>query len=482
MKSALKVYNFFTKKRSFSKIRVNPLSIYLMLGFFALPAMSTIFSGLFTIILIVLFCLLFAFFFVVTKPKDYTFFVIFPLIISCFQNVILGIFSPQLTAESISYLLSLGLVYGLTLLLSLIYLHGFQGSFKKKCLFLLILLLVYSVFISLITHFSVSTFASGFRNLSAPILYLLIGLYSAREIKDDKLLKYFIFIFLTVFLFGLYEIIIDKNVWTEFNIKDLRTKKGIDIEDRILPGNFYSSELIFGNQIRRMSSTFADPVNLGTFFAFTTVYFYYKKRHFLFLCSLIGIVLTVSKGGLLTFLIFLIIAFYSKKNKTRFLVVCGLCAVAAILFLMFSFNSSTQSVAAHLSGFFNSFGYMMDHPFGSGVGNVGTLSFVVTGNVEAQSIVLESGFGMILGQLGIFGLVFYVFYFLSVLIRIFKLNITTCKFLLTLLLAILANIMFNEVALSPNSCGIYFLMIGLNLFKDLKPVHKVRTYKHYGFV
>lgn len=456
---------FLRKKINFLNFKLDPLKLYLLVGFFVFPFLSIIFNDLLIVIFLILFFFLFGFVFFNTNIHNYTFYTVFPLIISIFQNILLGICSPFLSSNKVSLLLSFGLLYAFCYIIILFLKVNHHVSILKKLLTLLIILLIYGLFISILTRFDIGGFLSSFRNLSCPIIYLCIGILSFRYTNIKLFTKYISILFWIVFIFGIYEVFLDNNVWVQFNISSLWEKKGIPLYGSLVPVNFYSSEIIFGSQIRRMSSLFADPVNLGTFFGFTSILFFYEKKKISFILSILGILLTVSKGGLLTILILFVFSCYSKRNKKTFFIALIVAGLLGLAFVVYSFLNSTQSIVAHLNGFFGSFSYMIQKPLGAGIGNVGTLSAVVTGFTNETTAIFESGFGMILGQLGFFGLCLYAYYFYIVFNKCAHLNsILLLKMSLTLLFSITANILFNEVALSPNSSAIYFIFLGFLIF------------------
>ena len=68
---------------------------------------------------------------------------------------------------------------------------------------------------------------------------------------------------------------------------------------------------------------------------------------------------------------------------------------------------------------------------------------------------------MIISQLGIVGLLIYMIYFAKLYRKCtFLKNKKDLLLTLSLLFSVIVNIFFNEVALSPNTCAIYFLIIG----------------------
>ena len=456
--------DILSKKIAISNIYIDYLKLYLLIGFAASPFIATFLDEILFLLYLIIFFGVFGILFIFKKVRSLTFFTFFPVIISISQNILLGINSPYLTENKISYLLSFGMLYAFSYFVLLLIKYKNRLHLIRKIIFLLFSLVIYGMFIALLTTFNFGGFLSSFRNLSCPLLYLAIGLMTYRKIEFKKLNFYITLFFWVVLVFGIYEVFFNNNIWINFNIGDLWEKKGIPLYGSQLPVNFYSSEIIFGNQLRRMSSLFADPVNLGTFFGFCNVYFFYKKKYCNFIFSIIGIALTVSKGGLLTLLILFAFSFYSKRNRSKFILSLAAAFFCGVMFVIYSYLNSTQSIVAHLNGFFGSFSYMINRPLGAGIGNVGVLSAVVTGFTDDTTAIFESGFGMIIGQLGFFGLVLYVYYGILVVKNCVSIkNEKILKMSLTLFLAIAANIMFNEVALSPNSSAIYFMFIGFLL-------------------
>ena len=75
---------------------------------------------------------------------------------------------------------------------------------------------------------------------------------------------------------------------------------------------------------------------------------------------------------------------------------------------------------------------------------------------------IESGFGSIIGQLGLVGVLLYSLFFTKIYRRLVQLAHPRFRvFGLSLLFSFILNVAFNEVALSPNSSALYFLGLGL---------------------
>ncbi|HFR3751148.1 TPA: polymerase, partial [Streptococcus suis] len=289
------------------------------------------------------------------------------------------------------------------------------------------------------------------------------SVYSFKNIDLNRVYKYFSLIIFVILIFGVIEYVVGNSIWSSLNIKQLWALKGMPIENRIVPGNWYSSELVGGNQLRRMVSTFADPVNLGSFLFAAYMFAWYFDKKILQIGLLISFVLSVSKGAFLSFLVFVII--YSWiKDRTKIFGIFGLVisTIAGGIFYLFSQSSSYGSMNAHIDGFLSALSVPIHYPFGMGVGSVGVLASKLGSDAALSSEVLETGIGMIIAQLGFVGALIYATFFIILSSFGKKFKEKNDKIMwFTLLYGFLANAMFNEVALSPNSCAFYFIMLGM---------------------
>lgn len=384
-----------------------------------------------------------------------------PILISSMQNIYLGIISPYITSFEVQFSLMIPFLY------TLIFIVCFLFKFKKsdflgnRYIRLVFFIVLYTLILLLAYRTNFVSFIAGMRNILSPLCFVIFGLITSKYLLKNDLFFLLIVLGTLVCLFGLYEIMFNQGLWISLNISELWQKKGISVASWGLPSNFVSSEFIFGRQIRRMSSTFADPVNLG---AFLFVYFmicWYKKYYGLSILALVSILLTVSKGAILGLLIFVFIKTVFLKHKEISLIVFASIVIFGMMFIAYSFNNSSGSLFAHLSGFTSGVRSLFTHPLGVGVGNVGVIANLNNTNVNPS--IAESGFGIIVGTLGWVGLTIYVVFYASLLMDIMhkslrKKDKVLC---LTLVFSMMLNIMFNEVALSPNSCGFYFLTTGI---------------------
>jgi len=208
-----------------------------------------------------------------------------------------------------------------------------------------------------------------------------------------------------------------------------------------------------------MVSTMADPVNLGTFLFLVFMTGYWLRRWLVAGLALIGILFTISKGGLAGLLAFSCIWAYHRRSRAVLAVVLSGAVVLGVGFVWYSMRYATGSLLLHVAGATHALFQLSAHPLGRGLGQVGTLAqqFVFLGKQD----IVESGVGLVIGQLGIPGLLLYLglFWLIFHWCRACT-PVRTRVFAFALLAGIAVNIAFNEVALSPNSSAGYFFILG----------------------
>lgn len=424
------------------------------------------------------------------NKKDYVrdklvFLVMTPIFLSCFQNVIYALFSNNMSSTQLQLLLSLNFIIAITEML----IFSVNIKFRLNSIYfyiftLLVFLALYAMLMSLYFNPDILAAISSFRNILSPFIFSLLGMASSKFCRSKNMAKGIAFLSMIVFFIGIYELYLDNQFWTNLNLSGLWQKKGISTFANGLPGNFFSSETINGNPLRRMVSSFADPINLGTFLFGAFVCCYYLKKRYCMICLGIGCILVVSKGTMLGFMVFLVVWFYYKMPKKYFITMMLLMFATGIILLIYMFHFSSGSVFLHIRGLVISFIEMFYYPFGRGVGKVGVLSNLFSQNIGISNIlsenflfwwepeflrgattnIAETGLGMIIGQLGFIGLSVYMMFFYKLVKYSSLLEEETQKIVcLTLSISIFLNILFNEVALSPNSCAVYFLVTGMIL-------------------
>ena len=391
-----------------------------------------------------------------------------PTVMSAFQNVYLLPFAAEYDELRMQVIVIVNFLVAL-LLLALLLLSGAAarltatGSrlFRQAQISSLVVLLWGGLLMATNGIDPLAGFAS-LRNLWAPFLFLSLGLLAATWTPANRYAQLLAGLGAAVIAFGFWEVA-NPHFWTDWNLEQLWEKKGIPVDPYThLPPNFYSSEQIEGNQIRRMVGPFADPVNLGTFIFAVTMCAWYVRRRVLLAVSLLAVILTVSKGAFLGCLIAVAVGIREYRSKFETLVAITVVAIVAFLFYGYTQSSSTGSTTAHINGLTAAFAELPSNPLGRGLGGTGVLSGLL--GEGGDSAIVESGVGMIVGQLGVVGLATYAWFFYRIISWSLTVENPQDRVMASVLaLAFFANAMFNEVALSPNSCAPYFVLLGLIL-------------------
>lgn len=404
------------------------------------------------------------------NQQDMAGFLVVPLVISAFQNVYLGVVAPYTSSFYIQMALMTHITFAVMLLAGYFFARQ-RGPMHPLLVQLVAVSLGIGVFavVSVIGfHTSPVSMIVSARNMLSPFLFLMLGLLLAERTRLPTFLSLVALLAWATIIFGIVEYLSDHSVWSMLNIGPLWQKKGLpNLAEWGLPANFVSSEKFFGEQIRRMVSSYADPVNFGTVLFFFLMVAWFSRRYWLVFFCLLAITLAVSKGALLGLLIFVGVAAWQSGN--RILRVAGIVSagVVGMAVVAYTLTHSTQSLAAHARGLWTAIETLPQHPLGRGLGGVGVLS-------KHEGALKESGLGLIIGQLGVLAFVLFGTFFWGIWRWLSRLSDRREKLLgCTLFLGLLANIAFNEVALSPNSSAGYFMLLGLLISGDwLRNAHE----------
>lgn len=401
------------------------------------------------------------------NTKDYSPLIVVPIIITSFQNVFLAVNIEKISKEQMPYLVIVNYVYGCILLLLLIVTKFRKiNSNQKKMLFQAGILVLLSIVLYVIKPSSSTAFFSSFRNLTCPVFFTIIGMLVAEKIDFNSLLSFLFTLACILLAVGIYERFFNQNFWIDLSIGELWNKKGIYYNELTgKPYNHYSAETIAGKQMLRMVSSFAEPVNLGSYFVLVFLLAKWRDNKIMMWVSIVGCILTISKGALMSvILLYFVISFYKFSRKTFLVISSGITLL--VVFFFFIINNAGGSMAIHIWGFLSAVENIIDNPIGSGVGNVGVYGFLLNVVSETEKTqIQESGLGVIIGQLGIAGLICYIYFFVLQykMIHSNKYQLLTKDKILaySLLFSFFLLITFSESALGPNTSAIYAMVIGI---------------------
>lgn len=311
-----------------------------------------------------------------------------------------------------------------------------------------------------------------FRQLMTPVILILYGrcLNISQGEKVD-FLKFIINMGVFQAIFGIVEeFILGDKFWLALNISSLFKAKGFSrwvIAG--MPGNYYSADFysIIGRSVRRLVGITTDPLLTAHFLAFCIVILLFldvdKKNKKIFKIVLLSIAtfLTLSKGAILIVAISFLYKVWIKNRKVAiFLIVFAITGLVGIIQ-----SNILRTVSIHLAGLTTAAESISI--IGGGIGTSGNLASL--GGKSTTSG--ESFFGMILGQLGIIGLLLFIWMIKRMTKLLFaEKNKIYVYAIIAYIIAITIEAIVSESAINFVGSGVAFIALGI--FSVRKNVNK----------
>lgn len=433
------------------------VGIYIILVYFGTAMINEVVLTIFLLLIFAISCFYFS-----KKSNLISILFWLPIYLSALQNLVLINIHNDISQHVFQFILILNYISIFVFLFP--YLVFNYIDFRKDWgvyIAIFLVLTIYSSILLLVYGAEITSFFAYYRNISSPLIFFMLGVLVGRKIRIAYLTSGLFLLISIVFLFGIFERFINPDIWIQLDITSYWLNKGLNINPFTnLPGSFYSSEKISGEHIRRMVSTYADPIHFGTIsFLLIVLSWYFRLYILMFLMGALAI-FSISKGAILSIFVFLSVWFiFNGKLKVAMLFIIFVFGLVMLDYFM-TLGSST---GVHVYGFIEGISNLAYHPFGHGLGNVGVLASQF--HVSQNSLIAESGIGVIAGQLGILGVGLFLYFFLKIHKEILciKGSMRDKVLLFSLLYSIFLNISFNEVALSPNSSAGYFALLGIFL-------------------
>ncbi|WP_108869586.1 hypothetical protein [Aquimarina aquimarini] len=259
------------------------------------------------------------------------------------------------------------------------------------------------------------------------ILYIIFfsfhGLFFGYGFTSIK--NFIIGISLFICLFGLIEYFLPDYFWDEWLSLPKywnNDTQGLEIESIKQTGRGYTSDLYFlyKKKFRRMLSVFLEPSTLGSFFSYIFAFFYFSnkfnyKKIFLILILLCGM-MVFSKIFILSILLIIAIDYFRMNLKLIFLGMTPL-----LIFLGYTVTNSTfiHGSFSHIVGVYTGFEIAMNKLFGMGLGMAGNRPMNPSTNIVNGENGAESGFGNVVAQIGVGGLIISIILYL-LMVRSYK--------------------------------------------------------------
>lgn len=252
-------------------------------------------------------------------------------------------------------------------------------------------------------------------NFCKPIMlfYGLYYLFYQIEYKQlNKILNIFVILFKIALIYGILQWIVYFLFKIELPMLNLAHVSG-------------SEEFLGGEKfgIRRVNSIFGFHLWFAYLCACFGGYFFYRKMYVWVLLCLGGILCAFSRFGLALFVLSIIITLLQKKNTKYIATIIGSCALICIFYyweeimhLYDIFWGTYNDNAIKMLSIKQGINLFIENPFGYGFGSFGTQYSVESNlngllNFDGKASGAESYYLILLVQVGLFGLLFYLFPF-----------------------------------------------------------------------
>ncbi|WHT89667.1 polymerase [Bacillus cereus] len=442
--------------------------------------------SLYPIVIAVFFVLIFVFsiiIFITSKPHRFIYLLMLYIVL---QNSIAMLLAKYIggSIPQLFILLKDILTYAALVIMFVYNFKKFKATFVDVLAFISTVCL--GIYLVVPTDAALFTKLVQFRQLMSPIaLYLLGRFLFIKKERADEFLKFFVKISVMACIFGFLErFILGDSFWVNIGIVEYMHSKGMGnwaYAAGGLPGNFYTFDFVafIGTSLRRMVSFIADPTLFGQYLVFPlailvfTHMFSRKKTIFYFVILIIALLLSLSKGGMLSFAI--VVLFKVFRSKYRPLGFVLMSFLGAVLVVILSNAEKFSSLPSHLKGLTHNFTVIADDPFGLGLGMAGNFANLYASGNNDEIGAGESFIGMIVGQLGLFSILIFLFFI--IIVHFFRKNKNKdiyirdfSNLMAATLIGTLCSSIISESAISFISAGIIFLMSGV--FVTIKSEYK----------
>ncbi len=282
----------------------------------------------------------------------------------------------------------------------------FNVADKIRLLLYFLLFLSFLVIITFYLHSFHPWQVYNVRQLLAPIMIVSFLHFVKIPAEFSKMMIIFILnvVFFLIFLGIIFHLI---NIWKFVNLSYFFEAKGISTYADGTPAMFFEPSM---NYFPRLVSTILDPISLGHIITASFVSLFFlksirKNRRKLYLIVLIlGLFLTMSKGAI--FQLVICVFLFNPRLNILLRLFIPLSILVAGYFLI-----DLKGIIIHFTGFY--FAIINANFFGHGLGLVGNYAkmFAADLSIYNQMRISDTFLGSVLGQIGIFGLIFWISFF-----------------------------------------------------------------------
>ncbi|MEL4307327.1 hypothetical protein [Joostella sp. CR20] len=362
---------------------------------------------------------------------------------------------------------------------------GFTLKIKREYLRVYIYFSLLLFFIAVSFFYSEANFYFKIYNIRRIlILYLIFfsfhGLYQTNNFRVVK--KVVLIITLSICVFGMIEYFLPDIFWNDWlnlpNYWNNDTQGGIEIKGLKETGRGYTSDLyfLFHEKYRRMLSFFLEPSTLGSYFSYIFAFYYFSKKfkykkYFLTLVFICGL-MVFSKIFILSIILILAIDILKFNLKLSFILMTPLFIYLGYLMTE---GERVHGSFSHIIGVYTGFEVAINDILGRGVGMAGNRPMNPTTNIVNGMNGAESGFGNVLAQMGLSGIIISIilYYIMSRAYLIYKQTNNSDYYGLAIMILVYYlnyNLSASSLALTGNF--IVFTLAGIYLNKNILMTNK----------
>lgn len=318
------------------------------------------------------------------------------------------------------------------------------------------------------------------------VMFLMIGIGAGYKVSMDFLAAVLRVIAVILVIWGLGELFFAKELLGFFNVleytrmKFLGLRPAVESLDSIIsPKPYLNLSGQFGLDLKlpHIAGPHIHEISYGYELAFCTLVCFMFNYRLLALATALILLLVGAKGAIVeAFAVLLFYALYCIVRRPRVLLFSVLIYIVAYISLVSYYGIVSRDF--HMLGLLGSINGFMANPVGRGVGVGGNMSteglkestidkFQNYQHTGVAPIALESGFGVMLYQLGVATVVFLAFYYFiirHIWDKVTEDGADRRKIVLPLaLVLLLVNSLFQEEAFSPSSLGLWLFFSGFFL-------------------
>lgn len=384
----------------------------------------------------------------------------FYLFLLFFSNILISINSGYISEFEMKVLLGLDF-----LVLSLLSCYAFikdRTKIYSLVIFPITLICFYYLFGIINNGFLEATIY--FRLLIYGILTFYLGNVLGAKLNKKSLELFLLSIGILMVIFSSLEFFLPHTIYEIFNINTylelkypLKEIHTVDDAVELNTRRLFNTNILDNILVLRPIGIILHSISSAYIFAIFFSFALFLKKYIFALIFIFGIVISGSKGAIA---IVVIVCGYEVLKKinlfNNWTLIFGIS-----LYIIATSIVSYVKLDPHIYSVLATLNHFSDNLWGQGMGYGGSIISGYNKELSLDEINGDSGFAVLLNMMGIFGLTIYLFYIqlIKKLMKSYRINSNITP-MITALIALIANSIFQEEAFTSYSLGILMFLIG----------------------